>query len=345
MAVVGAQYGSEGKGVVAHYLSKEYDIAVRTGGPNAGHSFVHEGKLYKMQSLPCGWVNPNCWLIIGRGALIAVDVLLKEIEEVSKVTSLVGRLHIDAGAGIIDERHHQEEGGVNGDMHKRMGSTGEGVGAARRDRMMREPSKFRFARDIAELAPYIYDDTAEALYSGVSGGKSLLLEGTQGAGLSLIHGSWPHVTSNDTNAAQMAADAGIPPQWVDDTILVARTYPIRVAGPSGPLKGELSWAEMSDRVGKKVEEKTTVTKKIRRIGEWDEDLLRKAIQLNDPKNVALTFMDYLSPEDTGKTEFSSLSDKAMDFVHYVERAFSVRVGLIGTGWDEKKGWTCIDRRG
>ena len=88
---------------------------------------------------------------------------------------------------------------------------------------------------------------------------------------------------------------------VNRVLLVARTYPIRVAGNSGSLKNELTWEEISRRVGKQVVERTTVTNKIRRVCEWDEELLDNAVTLNCPTSIAVTFMDYLSPQDEGKT--------------------------------------------
>jgi adenylosuccinate synthase len=148
------------------------------------------------------------------------------------------------------------------------------------------------------------------------------------------------VTSHDTNAAQFAADAGIPPMLVTRVLLVARTYPIRVAGNSGPLKNELAWEEISRRVGKPVVERTTVTNKIRRVGEWDEELLDNAIALNRPTSIAITFMDYLSPQDESKTQWEDLSDTAKRFVRYVESRFRARVSLIGTGGSN---WNIVDR--
>jgi len=347
VALVGAQLGSEGKGVVAHYMSADFDISIRTGAPNAGHSFVHQSKLYKMQSIPCAWTNPDCLLVIGPGALVNLQILQAEIDMLTRdgVDDLNYRLVIDSAAGILEQRHHAAEGGVDGALHARIGSTGEGVGAARVDRLSRDPERFRLAQHCPELAglKVRVEDSTTLVRDMVSSGKRALLEGTQGCGLSLIHGAWPHVTTQDTNAAQFAADAGLPPQWVSDVVLVARTYPIRVAGPSGPMHRELTWENMSERVGKKVVEMTTVTKKIRRIGEWDEPLMRKAVWLNDPAWIALTFMDYLSPEDEGKVKFESLSPKAQQFIYYVESTFSVFVRLIGTAWDPAKGWTCIDR--
>ena len=344
VALVGAQLGSEGKGAAASYLQNEFDVAVRTGAPNAGHTIFHDGKAFKMQSLPCTWTNPNCKLVIGRGALINVKILLREIAWAREYDpNIDARVFIDAKAGILEERHHKAEGGVKGKLHKTMGSTGEGVGAARVDRMGRNPKKFRFADEARELSKWAKFDTPALLAGWRSAGLSILLEGTQGAGLSLIHGSWPHVTTNDTNAAQMAADAGVPPQHVTDVILVARTYPIRVAGPSGPMKGEKTWKEMSEIVGRPVEERTTVTKKVRRIGEWDEDLLNQAATLNAPTEIVLTFLDYLCPEDAGKTSFDALSPKAKKFVEYLESMYAP-VTLIGTGWSDESGWSCVNRR-
>lgn len=346
-ALVGAQTGSEGKGVVAHWMGDEYDVAVRTGAPNAGHSIVHKGKLYKMQTIPCGWTEKNMQLVIGAGALIYLPLLFKELEMVAAVDpSIYDRLLIDKNAGILEQRHHDEEGGVKGEMHARIGSTGEGVGPARRDRIMRDPAKFRLAGDCEELRGKNLNivDTVSFLNASIKKRAAVLLEGTQGSGLSLIHGPWPYTTSSDTNAAQLAADAGIPPQHVSDVVLVARTYPIRVAGNSGPMGKEVTWDEMSKRVGREVVEFTTVTKKIRRIGEWDETLFAKAVKLNAPTWVALTFMDYLSPEDHNVQSFSKLHKPALKFINYVERSFKVKVKLVGTGFDETKGWSCAERK-
>jgi adenylosuccinate synthase len=130
----------------------------------------------------------------------------------------------------------------------------------------------------------------------------------------------------------MLADCGLPPSAMTDCILVARTYPIRVAGNSGPLEEELTWAEISKRTGKKVEERTTVTNKIRRIGRWDSKLFIKAVRLNGPTEVAITFMDYLYPRDTGKVVMDDLSKAAQEFIDFIETLSApARVRYIGTG--------------
>lgn len=334
LAVVGAQYGSEGKGVIVNKIADRYDTHVRVGAPNAGHSFYHKEEKFVMQVIPCGWTNPEATLVLGRGMLINPRILKEEIEYVeSRGYDIQHRLKIDSRAGVLDEKFHIEEGGTSGYLHQRIGSTGEGVGAARLARIRRDPQEFRLMADAAKefgLEHLLEPNTPWFLQDRLKRGN-ILLEGTQGAGLSLIHGSWPYVTSTDTNAAQLAADSGVPPSLISRVLLVARTHPIRVAGNSGPLNNELTWEEMSARTGFKVEEKTTVTKKVRRIGEWDEQLFGDAIVLNRPTSVAITFMDYLSPEDVGRTIYEELSGSAKQFIEYVENRFRVPVSMIGTG--------------
>jgi len=336
-AVVGGQYGSEGKGVIVHHIANRYDVHVRTGGPNAGHSFQHLGKVWKMQVIPCGWTNPNAHIIIGRGALVDPHQLQLELEAIRKVDPTIDeRLFIDADAGVLDSRYHMAEGGVAGAIHARIGSTGEGVGEARMARIARNPEAngFRLWKDAASEFGFehlSYPDTPRMLHESIRQGDHVLLEGTQGSGLSLIHGPWPYCTSQDTNAATLAAEAGIPPQHITDVLLVVRTYPIRVAGNSGPLERELTWEQMSARIGKPVEEKTTVTRLVRRVGEWDPDLIKRSSVLNSPTSVALTFADYISPQDEGKKEWNQLSRHTIDFAESVGMVAGAPVNFIGTG--------------
>ena len=80
----GGQYGSEGKGVIAAHLASDYGVHVRVGAPNAGHSFIGPDRaMWKMQTIPCGWVNPKAALIIGRGGLICPELLRREVEDIA----------------------------------------------------------------------------------------------------------------------------------------------------------------------------------------------------------------------------------------------------------------------
>lgn len=341
-AIVGGQFGSEGKGVITSLIAHKYDVHVRTGGPNAGHSHIYKGQVFKQQVLPVGWVNPKATLVIGRGAVLDIELLLKEMKEAEATgIDVRSRLFIDECAGLMAPLFKAAEGGTKGELHRRIGSTGEGVGAARIARMRRDPDQFKLAGDVCPKHDLYTTDTVELLHTAIEEGRSILLEGTQGSGLSLIHGTWPYVTSTDTTAGQLAVDTGLPPNYVTRRILVVRTHPIRVAGNSGPLLDETTWEEMSKKLGRAVSEKTTVTQKTRRIGRWDHAVFARACQLNSPTDIALTFIDYLGAgKDEGVTKFDALSTEAKAFIQYIETVSGAKVSFVGTGG---KTWHIIER--
>lgn len=299
--LIGGQYGSEGKGAVVAHIANDYDIHVRVGSPNAGHTIYWNGEKHVMQSIPCGWINPNTKIVIGRGALINIKQFMKELGHILHYyPDFMSRLYIDAEAGILDEKFHEAEGGTEGEMHRRIGSTGEGVGPARVARINRDLNEFRQFKHVAEeldLVECMVENTPKMIADEQDLGKNILIEGTQGSGLSLLHSNYPYCTSIDTNAAGVISEVGIAPSRVTDVILVLRTYPIRVAGNSGPMKNEITWDELSSRMGiNLIPEKTTVTKKVRRIAEWDDDLFHQSCILNEPTEFALTFADYIDPK-------------------------------------------------
>jgi adenylosuccinate synthase len=336
LALVGAQFGSEGKGVIAKHLAHSYGAHVRTGGPNAGHTFEHEGRTWVARSLPVGWTNPDAALVIGPGALVDLETLIKEIGVVERAGySVLDRLTVDEKAHIIDPvRHRQFEGGTHGTAHRQIGSTGEGVGPARMAKLARGtfPSDLAWAKarvlgtDYARrLCRFMVTDTTILVNEWINQGTDVLLEGTQGCGLSVTHGEWPYVTSHDTNAATLAADAGIAPGLVE-TVLVARTFPIRVHGNSGPLYQELAW----ERLGVEPE-LTTVTKKQRRIGAWDPALVHKAVRLNRPIGMAITFLDYAWSESRGCERWVDLPVEARRWLANLEDQFGTPVMYVTTG--------------
>ena len=300
MVLVGGQYGSEGKGAIARHLAFDYNVHVRVGSPNAGHTFYWDGVKHVMQSIPCGWINPNAKIVIGRGALLNMKQLMKELVHIMhRYPDFLDRLIIDENAGVLDEKFHEQEGGVNGEMHRRIGSTGEGVGPARVARINRDPAQFRQFKDVAEeygLERCLRSNTPSMLATWQDSGHNILIEGTQGSALSWLHSYWPDCTSIDTNAAGIISEVGIAPSRVTDVLLVCRTYPIRVAGNSGPMRGEIDWDILNAMTGGYVHpERTTVTKKIRRVATWDDDLFQQSCVLNAPTGIALTFADYIDP--------------------------------------------------
>lgn len=338
--LVGGQYGSEGKGAVAAHIAGEYNVHVRVGSPNAGHTIYWNGQKHVMQSIPCGWINPNASIVIGRGALLNMKILMRELVHVmSYYPDFLKRLYIDAEAGILDERFHRIEGGTQGEMHRRIGSTGEGVGPARVARINRNPEDFTLFKDVAEefgLTQCVTTNTPAIIAATQDAGFNVLIEGTQGSGLSLLHSHWPYCTSIDTNVAGIISEVGIAPSRVNDVLMVCRTYPIRVAGNSGPMKHEITWEVLNDRIIKMggqpiIPEKTTVTKKTRRIAEWDGSLFNQACLLNSPTRIALMFADYVDPAIYGCTSAEKLceSEALRNFV--VEHDLAGRVAYFGTG--------------
>lgn len=339
--LVGGQYGSEGKGAIAAHIAKSYDVHVRVGSPNAGHTIYWRNAKHVMQSIPCGWINPDADIVIGRGALLNMKQLMKEIVHILQYyPNFLSRLYIDADAGILDEKFHEQEGGVNGEMHRRIGSTGEGVGPARVARINRDPSQFRQFKDVAEeygLERCISYDTPKLLAKLQDDGADILIEGTQGSGLSLLHSHWPYCTSIDTNAAGIISEVGIAPSRVTDVLMVCRTYPIRVAGNSGPMENEISWEELNRRMAEAgaekeiTPEKTTVTKKVRRIAEWDQSLFEKSCMLNAPTVIALTFADYIDPRVYECDNVLKVvgSDRISKFIK--DNLSGYKVKYIGTG--------------
>lgn len=334
--LVGGQYGSEGKGAIAAHVADRYGVHVRVGSPNAGHTIYWKGERHVMQTIPCGWINPDAKIVIGRGALVNMRLLMQELEHIEQYyPHFRDRLYIDTQAGVLDERFHEQEGGTEGEMHRRIGSTGEGVGPARMARIARDPSEFRLVRDVAEeygIERSLCENTPLLISSLQDGGTDVLIEGTQGSGLSLYHSNWPYCTSVDTNAAGIIAEVGVAPSRVTDVLMVCRTYPIRVAGNSGPMRDEITWEELSDRIGKDlVPERTTVTHKVRRISEWDDGLFKRSCMMNEPTEIALTFCDYVDPDLYGTASIYDVDESKRLFEFMYEHDLLGKVKYFGTG--------------
>ena len=343
--IVGGQYGSEGKGQVAAFLSGEYDLLIRVGGPNAGHTVFELPKPYTHHQLPSGTRrNQTVRLLIGPGAVLDVDKLLVEIAECEVE---VGRLGIDGAAMIISEDDKKNEKGLVAGI----GSTGQGPGAALSRRILgRDSDDTLLARDIPELAPYMCS-AVEVIRETLAGNGRICLEGTQGTGLSLYHGHYPYVTSRDTTVSGCLAEAGIPPGNVRRVAMVCRTYPIRVQNPegrtSGPMSQEISLGYIAERSGIELDElerteRTSTTNRERRIGEFDWELLRKASLLNRPTDIALTFTDYLTIGNRAAMRFEQLHPDTINFIEEIERVSGAHVSLVGTGFNPR---SIIDRRG
>jgi len=341
--IVGGQFGSEGKGQIAAHISPEYDCLMRVGGPNAGHTVFEKPFKHVFHLLPSGTHRAaNTKLLMGPGAVLNLEKILEEIR-----TFGIGkdRLVIDENAIIISQQDIEYERRVKDNIS----STGQGVGVATAGNILARllgDDKHKAKNFIKELRPFL-GSTHYELENLFSAGKRVLLEGTQGTGLSLQHGIYPYVTSRDTTVSGCLSEAGISPKRVRKIIMVTRTYPIRVGGKSGPfLSNELTMEEIAKRSGKDVEdlkktEITTTTKKDRRIAEFSWALFRKACELNSPTDIALTFTDYISVKNVNARRYHNLTEETRRFIEEIESCAGVKVSLIGTTFDYR---AVIDRR-
>jgi adenylosuccinate synthase len=343
--LVGGEYGSEGKGQIAAYLAREYGVLIRVGGPNAGHTVYEEPEPFTFHQLPSGTRrNPESQLVLGPGAVISVE---RVVDEIAKCEVSKERLAIDPQAMIIEGADRKAERG----LVAKIGSTGQGVGFATVRKILRTSAspRVRLAKDEPQLKDYI-KETRVVLDDAFAAGRRILLEGTQGTGLSLHHGRYPHVTSRDTTVSGCLSEAGVAPSRVRRTLLVCRTYPIRVESPaegdSGPMTNEITFSEIARRSGislteLKETERTSTTKRKRRIAEFDWSLFRQAVSLNGPTDIVLTFADSFGITNRQARRFEQLNQDTIQFVEELERVAVAPVSLIATRFNFR---SIIDRR-
>jgi adenylosuccinate synthase len=361
--IVGGQYGSEGKGMISGYLARYEDrlLAVRAAGPNAGHTVIGrcppdcpdgtrdpgssaalvadrphspDGHPWRLRQVPVAAVtNESAVLAIAPGSEIDPEVLDSEIRELDAAGYLVTeRLVVDGTATLIEPRHFKTEKDCG--LTARTGSTGKGIGAARADRALRS------ARLARHRYPEAASDVTGMIASAARDGGTIQIEGTQGYLLGQHAGHYPHCTSSDCTATDFLSMAQCPP-WMFGEIeiwVVFRTYPIRVAGNSGPLPGETTW----EAVGQPPEF-TTVTQRIRRVGTWQPHLARRAIKANGGPHpfvrAALTMADYELPWIAGHSSLGPMlnsishdqEDQFDQLVASRSKDLGTLVRLIGTG--------------
>ena len=326
--VVGAFWGDEGKGKIISYLAlkDKIDVCVLTGSVNAAHTVVSKDKKYALHMVPATFVYERSRLLIGAGVNVHVPQLLKEIEE----TGVKDRIGVDAQCSIIEEKHSAMD---KSNAHlKGLGTTGWGVGPAQEERVRRTG---KTARDIPELKPYV-TDVASEVNTAIDAGKQTLLEGTQGFMLSLFFGTYPYVTSRDTSASTVCAEAGVGPTKVDTVLLVCKSFITRVG--TGPLAGEISkeeairrgWFEIAAGTGRE-----------RRSAPFDFELAKRSATVNGATEVAVTKLDILFPTCKNATTFDQLPNEAKEFVTKIEAITGVPVTIIGTG---PSVFDVIDRR-
>lgn len=314
--VVGGQFGSEAKGRVAGALAAKYGeshirtMGIRVAGPNAGHVVFDAGRRYAMRQIPVAFVNPDAMLYIAPGSEVDLEVLKAELNMLeADGYKIRERLLVSPQATIITPANIVHEQGS--DLVARLGSTAKGIGAARADRIWRTAPIIKDAEAYldAEMGVAVEDHDLNTMFRNNKSGLAVVLEGAQGYGLGLHAGHYPQCTSSDARAIDFLAMAGISP-WSLNLFgaydrrfrihVVVRPNPIRVAGNSGELKGETSWEALG-----LPQEHTTVTQKVRRVGEFDVDQVRAAVAANGYAHVGIAFsmVDQVIPEVAGFTRW------------------------------------------
>lgn len=339
--IVGGQFGSEGKGKICAYLSlrDNVDAVVRCGSTNSGHTVIIDDRKWELRMIPAGFINSRSILMLPAGAIIDPRILRREIEETGVTRD---RLIIDKNAGILEPADIDAEEQMN--LTGQFGSTQSGVGYAISRRVLRK-ADFRFAKDVEALLDFArVGDVSEEVNELLKSDRKVIVEGTQGFGLSIYHTPhYPYATSRDTTAAGFLAEVGVSPRCVDDVIVAFRTFPIRVGGNSGPLPDEVAWSYVQQSSGYpyRLGELTTTTKRLRRVAKFDPAILKRAVMINGATMLAMHGADYIRFSNKSQTEFEALTPATKDFINQVQQATDVPVTFIGTGPANSE---LIDRR-
>ncbi len=328
--VVGGQYGSEGKGKVVALLTSRLDSPwlVRCGGPNSGHTVTFNGQDTVLRQVPSCADPGKATFCIAAGCAIDEGVLLQELDLLNIDRE---RIIVDPRAVIVTDRDRE----IERCELKHVASTCSGTGAALVRRMSRR-AEVPLAKNSEALGRHCRVETvAPLLHEVLDGGGDVIVEGTQGFALSLLHGAdYPFVTSRDTTAAGFAMEVGLSPRLIDKIVMVVRTFPIRVGGASGPFAKEISWEEIRILSGapEVVPEYTSVTKRLRRVAQFDIDAIRLACLYNRPTSLAVMGLDRLDHASTGAIKLDDLTQKPRQFLQELECATGIPIAFAGTGF-------------
>ncbi len=330
IAVIGSQWGDEGKGKVVDFLAERADYVARfNGGNNAGHTVINEFGTFKIHLVPSGIFAQNTTGLIGGGVVIDPAVLLEEIEMLNKAgVNVDGRLWVSPRSHIIMPYHkildglYEEAKGAGA-----TGTTRRGIGPVFADKVSYngirwtdfasdafekrlevqltlknkiivalggEALKFEVVRD--EYRGYYvklkpyFKELFSLVQDGIKTDKTFLLEQAMGTFLDTDWGTYPFVTASTTIPSAASAGLGIPPKYINNVVGVTKAYTTRVG--SGPLPTEIH--ETESEVYKKFGEVAATTGRIRRVGWIDLEIIKTAVQLSGMTEICLTKLDVLS---------------------------------------------------
>jgi adenylosuccinate synthase len=329
-AVIGSQWGDEGKGKAVDFLAERADYVARfNGGNNAGHTVINDFGTFKIHLVPSGIFAQNTTGLIGGGVVIDPQVLLDEIEMLNKAgVNVNGRLWVSPRSHIIMPYHkildglYEEAKGAGA-----TGTTRRGIGPVFADKVSYNGIRWTdFTSDMFEQRLQVqlnlknkiiialggealkYEEVRDTyrryylklkpyikeLFSivqdGLKSGKNFLLEQAMGTFLDTDWGTYPFVTASTTIPSAASAGLGIPPRYITNVVGVTKAYTTRVG--AGPLPTEIHDTE-SEAYGKFGEVAAT-TGRVRRVGWLDLEIVKTAVQLSGVTELCLTKLDTLS---------------------------------------------------
>jgi len=332
-AVIGSQWGDEGKGKVVDYLSEQVDYVARfNGGNNAGHTVINKFGTFKIHLVPSGIFAQNTVGLIGGGVVIDPSVLLEEIDMLNKAgVGVEGRLWISPRSHLIMPYHkilddlYEEAKGAGA-----TGTTRRGIGPVFADKVSYNGIRWSdFASEIFESRLKVqielknkiivalggetlrYEEVRDTygeyyarlrpyirelfgmVQEGLKANKNFLLEQAMGTFLDTDWGTYPFVTASTTIPSAASAGLGIPPRHITNVIGVTKAYTTRVG--AGPLPTEIH--DVESEVYKKFGETAATTGRTRRVGWLDLEIVRTAVQLSGVTELCLTKLDVLSGLD------------------------------------------------
>jgi adenylosuccinate synthase len=332
VAVVGAQWGDEGKGKLVDWLSERADVVVRfQGGHNAGHTLVIDGVTYKLSLLPSGIVRPGKLSIIGNGVVIDPWALIAEIERLTGQGISVSRvnLRIAGNATLILPLHGEldrirEEAAGAG----KIGTTGRGIGPAYEDKVGRRAIRVNDLADLSTLGPKIErllthhnalrrglgqaEIAAAELFKqlGEIAPKILPYSDAVWSLLDEVKREGKRILFEGAQGVLLDIDHGTYPYVTSSNTVAGQAAAGSGLGPSsigyvlgiakayttrvgsGPFPTEQD-NEVGEYIGQRGREFGTVTGRKRRCGWFDSVLVRQAIKTSGIHGIALTKLDVL----------------------------------------------------
>ncbi len=329
IAIIGAQWGDEGKGKIVHLLTENADVICRyQGGNNAGHTVVAGGKKYVLHLIPSGILKEGKICIIGNGLVVNPYALKEEIDLLKTLgIECDSRLFISDRASLIMPYHIELDHAYEESLG--IGTTKRGIGPAYSYKYARMGLRLcdleeedyvkktvtavldevnatlvnRFGRSPLDLSKVLEDiqayrdilkpfvtDTSLLLNGYIDGGKNIIFEGAQGVLLDVDFGTYPYVTSSNPSAGGICTGLGISPKSIDRVLGVLKAYTTRVG--EGPFPTELE-DETGEFIQKKGGEFGASTGRPRRCGWFDAVAARHAIRASGIEELAMTKLDVL----------------------------------------------------